>query len=73
LIFATNIGGTSRGSAIKTRRDKAAALHGTIDTAIHRAIGLLEAGQIGEALACLRAMDAACEASHLRCNLAGLA
>ncbi|MGB6175223.1 MAG: hypothetical protein WBF43_02535 [Methylocella sp.] len=47
-------------------------MNATIDKSVHRAIGFLEAGQIGEALACLRAMDAACEIIHLRCNLAGL-
>jgi hypothetical protein len=47
-------------------------LNATIDKDIHRAIGFLEAGQTGAALACVRTVDAACEASHLRCNLAGL-
>lgn len=43
-------------------------MNATIDKDIHRAIGFLEAGQTGEALACVRTVDAACEASHLRCN-----
>jgi hypothetical protein len=33
-------------------------MNATIDKDIDRAIGFLEADQIGEALACLRAMDA---------------
>lgn len=47
-------------------------MHGTIDTAIHRAIGFLEAGKKAKALACLRAHDAGSETNALRCNLAGL-
>jgi tetratricopeptide (TPR) repeat protein len=44
----------------------------TADINIHQAAGFLKAGKTADALACLRAMDASCETSPVRCNLAGM-
>lgn len=43
-----------------------------VDTAVHRAIGLLNIGAADDALACLHRLDAARETSHIRSNLIGL-